>query len=169
MQFLAVIGALAIIGAIGAAVFFFGGIYSVAGTAAEPGIVNWALVNVREASINWHADDNPPVSFDDPAAVQAGARAFSMRGCTNCHGGPGVKWAKFSEGLHPYPPDLKEIANQRSPSQLFWVVKNGIKMTGMPSFGSIGVPDEEIWTIVAFVKKLPTVSDADFKTWTASP
>ena len=49
------------------------------------------------------------------------------------------------------------------------MVKNGIKMTGMPSFGSIGTPDEEIWKIVAFLKKLPKVSEADFKTWTASP
>jgi hypothetical protein len=39
----------------------------------------------------------------------------------------------------------------------------------MPSFGSIGVPDLEIWTIAAFVKKLPNVSDADFKAWTAAP
>jgi hypothetical protein len=37
---------------------------------------------------------------------------------------------------------------------LFWVIKNGINMTGMPSFGAINVPDQEIWTIVAFVKKL---------------
>jgi hypothetical protein len=43
-------------------------------------------------------------------------------------------------------------------------------MTGMPSFGTVGVPDPEIWSIVAFLKKLPTVTDADFKTWsTATP
>jgi len=39
----------------------------------------------------------------------------------------------------------------------------------MPSFGSIGVADNEIWTIVAFLKKLPNVSEADFKAWTANP
>jgi hypothetical protein len=54
------------------------------------------------------------------------------------------------------------------PRELFWVVKNGIKMTGMPSFGVAGVPDPEIWNIVAFLKKLPTVSDTDFKAWSAS-
>ena len=47
------------------------------------------------------------------------------------------------------------------------MIKNGINMTGMPSFGAIEVPDDEIWTIVAFVKKLPSVSDDDFKVWTA--
>jgi mono/diheme cytochrome c family protein len=169
MRILALIGALAIAVAIGAAIFFFGGFYCVAATAAEPGIINWALVNVRVASINRHAIDNPQVSLDNPSTVPAGARAFAARGCLNCHGGPGVKWAKFTEGMLPYPPDLKDIAKDREPPQLFWVVKNGIRMTGMPSFGSIGVSDQEIWTIVAFVKKLPTVSEADFKAWTAAP
>jgi hypothetical protein len=95
---------------------------------------------------------HPPLSLDDPTIVQAGARAFSERGCVNCHGGPGVDWAKFSEGMHPGPPDLKELANETSPQELSWVIKNGINMTGMPSFGAIDVPDQEIWSIVAFVK-----------------
>jgi mono/diheme cytochrome c family protein len=165
MRFLAFIGTIAIIVAVAAAGFFFGGFYSVAGTQEEPGIVAAALIRVRQASIDRHAVETPPISLDDPAAVQAGAHAFSARGCVNCHGGPGATWAKFSEGLHPSPPDLKEVAPRLEPRQLFWVIKNGINMTGMPSFGPIGVPDQEIWTIVAFLKKLPNVSDQDFKTW----
>ena len=57
MRILAAIGALAVIVAIGAAVFFFGGFYSVAGTTEDPAIVHWALVKVRTASINRHAQD----------------------------------------------------------------------------------------------------------------
>jgi mono/diheme cytochrome c family protein len=166
LKFLAFIGVLAILSAIAAGTYFFGGYYSVAGNATDSGIVTWALVHIRTASIERHANDSSPLALDDPAVVQAGAHAFSERGCVNCHGGPGVKWAKFSEGLNPDPPDLKEIANERAPQQLFWVIKNGINMTGMPSFGAIEVSDHEIWTIVAFVKKLPTVSDDDFKAWT---
>jgi mono/diheme cytochrome c family protein len=166
LKFLASIGVLAILGAIAAGTYFFGGYYSVAGTATDPSLIAWALAHVRTASIERHAKDNPPLSLNDPAIVQAGAHAFSERGCVNCHGGPGVQWAKFSEGLHPGPPDLKEIANERAPQQLFWVIKNGINMTGMPSFGEIEVPDHEIWTIVAFVKKLPSVRDDEFKAWT---
>jgi mono/diheme cytochrome c family protein len=74
---------------------------------------------------------------------------------------------KFSEGQRPDPPDLKEVANELEPRALFWVIKNGINMTGMPSFALAGVDDKEIWTIVAFVKKVPSVSEADFKAWTA--
>jgi mono/diheme cytochrome c family protein len=167
MRLLAVIGILAIVVAVGAAVFFFGGFYSVAGTAEDPGVVNWTLIRVRMASVDRHATERPTASLDDPALVRAGARAFAERGCTNCHGAPGVEWAKFSEGLRPDPPDLKDIVNDREPRQLFWVIKNGIKMTGMPSFGLIQVDDKEIWSIVAFLKKLPSVSEADFKAWTA--
>jgi Cytochrome C oxidase, cbb3-type, subunit III len=169
MRLLALIGALAIIAAIGAAVFFFGGFYSVAATAWEPPIVKWALVQVREASIDRFSGDIAPAMPGDAASVQAGARAFLARGCTNCHGGPGVSWAKFSEGLRPDPPDLKDAAKDAKPAELFWVIKNGINMTGMPSFGAIGVPDTEIWTIVAFLKKMPAIKDADFKAWTAPP
>ncbi len=167
MRLLALIGAVGIAVALVAVIFFFGGYYNVGGTAPEPGIVKWALIKVRTASIQRHATDTPPGPFDD-AAVQAGARAFLARGCANCHGAPGVEWQKFSEGLRPDPPDLKDIVKDIPASQLHWVIANGINMTGMPSFQLAGVPDDEIWKIVAFLKKLPEVSDADFKSWTAS-
>jgi mono/diheme cytochrome c family protein len=169
MRTLAGIGALAIVIVIGAAVFFFGGYFNVAASEPDPGIVNWALVKIRVASIDRRARLASPVDLDSPEIVRAGARAFSERGCANCHGAPGVNWQKFSEGLNPDPPDLKEIAHKREPAQLFWVVKNGIKMTGMPSFGAIGVDDSEIWSLVAFVRKLPNASEADFKAWIANP
>jgi mono/diheme cytochrome c family protein len=170
MRLLALIGALAIIGAVAAAVLVFGGFYDVAATEQDSAPVAWVLVHARQASIGHHATDTPPGSLDDPATIRAGAKAFATRGCVSCHGGPGAAWEKFSEGLNPGPPDLKEVAPDLQPREIFWVVKNGIRMTGMPSFGAIGVPDQEIWSIAAFVKKLPTVSDADYKAWsTATP
>lgn len=167
MKFLSVIGALAIVAAVAAAVFFFGGFYNVAATEPDPGVVAWALGQIRNTSINRHAVDQPPVSMEDPATIQAGARAYASRGCTNCHGGPGVMWAKFSEGLRPDPPDLKDAAPGLTPAEIFWIVRNGINMTGMPGFNLVEAPDQELWTIAAFVKKLPSISEDDYKTWTA--
>jgi len=164
MRVLAAIGILAILAVIGAAVFFFGGFYNVAANEADPG-----AISCRDASIAHNADFAAPANLDHAGTVQAGARAFSQRGCATCHGAPGVKWQKFSEGMNPDPPDLKDVVGDTEPAELFWVIKNGIKMTGMPSFGSIGVDDKEIWSIVAFIRKLPSVSEADFKTWTAEP
>jgi mono/diheme cytochrome c family protein len=167
MRTLAGVGILAIIGAVAAAIFFFGGYFDVGATARDPAIVNWALVKVRMASIDRHADATAGPSLDDPAMVQAGAKAFAARGCAHCHGAPGVNWDKFAEALNPDPPDLAEVGKEREPAQLFWVIKNGIKMTGMPGFSLIGADDREIWSLVAFVKKLPSVSEADYKAWTA--
>ena len=170
MRFLAVIGALAILFAIGAAIFFFGGFYNIAENKDDPAIVAWALAHVRAASVARHATEAPPASLDDPATVKAGARAYATIGCVNCHGGPPNKdWAKFSEGLKPIPADLKVMAKERSASELFSAIRNGIKMTGMPSFALAGASDQQIWTIVAFIKSLPTSTDEDYKAWTASP
>jgi mono/diheme cytochrome c family protein len=167
MRILAGIGGLAILAAVAVAIFFLGGFYSVAGAEPDLDLVHWALARVRTVSINRHAGDQPPADLDDPARIRDGARAFATIGCVNCHGAPGVKWAKFSEGLHPDPPDLKELASDRTVAQLFWVIKNGINMTGMPSFMLVGAKDEELWSIAAFVKQLPGISESDYRGWTA--
>src|ERR1041385_5456770 len=112
MRLLSLIGALAIIVGIAALGYFFGGYYSVAGTQEDPGIVKWALIQVRTASIRHHATDTPPGNLGDAATVQAGAKAYASLGCVNCHGGPGAEWSKVSEGRGPDPPDLKGRARR---------------------------------------------------------
>ncbi|MDE2362571.1 MAG: cytochrome c [Hyphomicrobiales bacterium] len=169
MRLLALIGALAIVGALVAAGFFFGGFYDISAAIQDPPALASAIVRVRNASIERHAADRAPANFNDDSRLHDGARAFANAGCVNCHGAPGVKWAKFSEGLNPDPPDLKEVAGELDPSEIFWIVKNGIRMTGMPSFGAAGFGDDEIWSIAAFVKKIGGVSDADFAAWTSPP
>src|SRR5262249_10153147 len=115
VKFLAFIGFVAIVIAVAAAVFFFGGFYSVAATEEEPALINRMLIQVRQASIARHAKGltEPPANDE---AVRSGARAYNTRGCVNCHGAPDVEWAKWSEGLQPDPPDLKEVAGERSRS-----------------------------------------------------
>jgi hypothetical protein len=169
MRTLAIIGGLTILIGVVAAGYLFGGFYSVAASAEDAGPMVWALTRVRNASIARRAGGQPPFALNDVAVVRDGARHYAQHGCPYCHGAPGVEWSKFSEGLNPAAADLHEIAKEREASAIFWVVKNGIRMTGMPSFGKAGVPDNELWQIAAFVKQLPSVSEADYKTWTASP
>ncbi len=170
MRFLAFLGGLAILVVVGAAVFFFGGFYDVAARDKDPAAVAWALGRIRDAAVTRSAENlRVPQDFEDSAQAVAGARAFAARGCVNCHGAPGVKWAKFSEGLNPDPPDLKESAGELTARQIFWTVRNGLRMTAMPSFGAIGASDQEIWSIAAFVKHLPTVTEENYRQWTAPP
>ena len=170
MRFLAFMGGLAILVVIGAAVFFFGGFYDVAARDKDPAAVAWALGRIRDAAVTRSAENlRAPQDFEDSAQAVAGARAFAARGCANCHGAPGVKWAKYSEGLNPDPPNLKESAGELTARQIFWTVRNGLRMTAMPSFGAIGASDEEIWSIAAFVKHLPTVTEENYRQWTAPP
>jgi mono/diheme cytochrome c family protein len=167
MRLFALIGALGVLGAIAFSAYLLTGYYSIAATDPRD-FVDWALVHIREASVAHFATDKPPTSLDDAAAIQAGAHKFSEVGCVTCHGGPGVQRAIFARGaMNPGPPGLTGLA-KLEPAEIFWVVKNGIRMTGMPSFGKAGVADDDIWQIVAFVKKAPTISAADYKAWTAS-
>src|SRR5262245_35061109 len=168
MRFLAFIGLLAILAVLLVGGYFFAGFFNVGAEWEDPAPIASALARVRTASIARRAHANPPMPLDEATTISAGAQHYAKAGCTHCHGGPGVEWSKFSEGLNPSPPDLKEVVNEREPAQLFWAVKHGIRMTGMPSFAKAGVPDTEVWQIVAFLKKLPKVAYAEYKSWAAS-
>jgi Cytochrome C oxidase, cbb3-type, subunit III len=169
MRLLAFIGVIAILGAIAVGGYLFGGFYNVAANERSPGIIDQAIEHVREASIARRAGETPPISLDDPANIQAGARAYATRGCVICHSGPGVQRDLFARnGMNPGPPGMRRAAED-APGEIFWIVRNGIRMTAMPSFGRVGVKDEEIWHIVAFVKDYPKVSVAEYKAWTTPP
>jgi mono/diheme cytochrome c family protein len=169
MRVLAAFGVIGIAAAIAGLVYFLGGFYNVSAVDPDNKVVTWALTRVRAASITRRAPEKAPVNLDDPAIIQAGARAFAARGCVTCHGAPpGADWAKFSEGMRPDAADLNDVAKEVPAGEIFWVVKNGINMTGMPSFARIGVGDDEIWKIAAFVKKFPSITAENYKSWTAA-
>ena len=78
--------------------------------------------------------------------------------CVTCHGAPGVDASEAGEGLNPPAPDLTTgKVQKRTDGELFWLVQGGIRMTGMPAFGPTH-KDEEIWKIVAFLRRLPALS-----------
>lgn len=66
----------------------------------------------------------------------------------------------MAEGMYPSPPVLTDVAHRYSPAELFWILKHGIKMSGMPSWGDHS--DEDLWNTVAFMEKLPTMSEEDY-------
>jgi mono/diheme cytochrome c family protein len=83
--------------------------------------------------------------------------------CLVCHGAPGVETSEIAAGLNPAAPDLTLARVQRrSDGEIFWIVQNGIRMTGMPAFGSTH-KDEALWRMVAFVRHLPQLTPDEEK------
>jgi len=62
--------------------------------------------------------------------------------------------------MYPQPPVLTDSAKEWSPGELFWIIRNGIKMSGMPSWP--GLSDDDLWNIVALLEKLPVMSEQDY-------
>jgi mono/diheme cytochrome c family protein len=97
-----------------------------------------------------------------PEVWRAGLTHFKEN-CVMCHGAPGVDESEFGQGLNPPAPDLTLPAIQKmSDGELFWIVSNGIRMTGMPAFSPTHKP-EEVWKIVSFLRHLPELSDEEQK------
>jgi mono/diheme cytochrome c family protein len=89
------------------------------------------------------------------------ARLHFADHCAVCHGNDGSGDALFGRGLYPKPPDLRQTATQsRSDGELFWIIENGVRFTGMPSFSGHGM-SEESWKLVLFIRHLPQLTTAE--------
>jgi ketosteroid isomerase-like protein len=82
--------------------------------------------------------------------------------CTGCHLAPGMKDTEMRTGLYPKPPNLSGKGAHRSAAQQFWIIKHGLKMTAMPAWG-LTHEDERLWSMVAFLQKLPELSAAEYQ------
>ncbi len=100
-----------------------------------------------------------PAQFT-PAEVEAGFKDYDAS-CAACHGGPGLARADWTQGLNPSPPYLVSTARNWTPGELYWVVKNGVKMTAMPAWGTVR-SDGQVWDLVAFLEALPYLSADDY-------
>ncbi len=133
--------------------------YNVAATDRHNPIVAWALHTTYENSVQGRADNLRAPQFT-PAMVQAGAGEYKAM-CAHCHGGVGAERAGWAQVMVPHPPALAHAAKEWSREEVFWLVKHGVKMSGMPAFGPTH-DDEAIWNIAAFVKAMPQLSAEEY-------
>lgn len=145
---------------IGGAVFVYSGVYDIGATTPHWGITHWIMETARVRSIKAHAADiAAPAGLDDSARIPMGIQHFAAH-CAVCHGAPGVPKGDIAQGLYPQPPDLAVSERAYSDGELFWILKHGIKMTGMPSWADHS--DDELWATVAFLRKLPGMTEQDY-------
>lgn len=148
---------------LGLAYLLTGG-YDVAADVPHASLTYALLEGARDRSIARRARSIQVPSLDDPALVALGAEHYAEM-CTGCHLAPGMENTELRQGLYPEPPSLVE-PDDLSPAEQFWVIKHGIKTTAMPAWGRTH-DDHIIWGMVAFLRRLPDMTGAQYETMTA--
>jgi mono/diheme cytochrome c family protein len=151
---------LVLIGA--AAVGIYAGLYNIAADVPHTQPIYWLLGTVRDRSVEARARDTVvPNDLNDPTRISKGAGQYADM-CSGCHLAPGMKRTEISQGLYPRAPELRRKTTL-TPAEQFWVVKHGMKMTGMPAWG-VTHDDDLLWDVVAFVRKLPELTPEQYET-----
>ncbi len=154
------------------ATVMYSGIVDVAADEPHSDFVYWLLEETRENSIRKAAQAIAVPDLTDPELLLTGGVDYEYM-CASCHLKPGQRESDMSLGLYPAPPNLsisheshmhgtdKEMARKN-----FWVIKHGIKASGMPAWGKTH-DDQRIWAMVAFIKRLPTLTPEQYQILTA--
>lgn len=124
------------------------------------------LARKRSVAARARSIDAPP-ALRDPALVALGAGHY-VEMCVDCHLGPGIESTELRDGMYPRPPNLAAHRAPRNAAETFWIIKHGLKMTGMPAWG-ITHDDHDIWGLVAFLGELPTLSAEEFAMIASAP
>ena len=130
--------------------------------------------NARRLAIPSSAKTQQNPMLDSPE-LQREARLHFADHCASCHGNDGSGHTLYGEGLYPKPPDLRLQATQDlTDGELFWIIENGVRFTGMPAFsgngnhgrfgnhadGNLGGA-QDIWELVHFIRHLPHLTPAE--------
>lgn len=150
---------LCVIAIAGIAAFIGSGVYNIGADDHHTKLVYALMQALRERSIEHHAKDIAVPNLDDEQLILKGAGQYAAM-CTQCHLKPGMQDSEIRPGLYPQPPNLSQV--RVAPKEAFWVIKHGIKMSAMPAWGS-SHDDATIWSMVAFLQKLPGMTPAQYK------
>ncbi|MFD1705117.1 c-type cytochrome [Methylopila henanensis] len=148
--------------AAGVLAFAWSGLFNVAASTPHWAITDWFLHYVMINSVKTRTIAvETPDNLDSPALIARGAGHYAS-GCASCHGAPGRPRSPIIHEMSPVAPDLEKTIPTWEPKHLFWIVKNGVKFTGMPAWVSGQEREDEVWAVVAFLRKLPGMSEQDY-------
>ncbi len=144
---------------LGVALFIYSGRYDVGADVPHWPVTHSLITALRDRSIAAHSSGLQPPNLQDAALISKGAGQYAAM-CVGCHLAPGIANSEIRPGLYPRPPNLARV--RIAPKVAFWVIKHGIKMSGMPAWGA-SHDDATIWSMVAFVQRLPDLDAAQYK------
>jgi len=142
--------------AIGAAAVVVGFTHVELDALHEPGPLETALAtNIKNILIARSSRYGiPPAPADLKASVKEGETVYGTD-CSMCHGMDGRTPTDTGRWMYPRAADLTSpVVQNYSDRELFWIIKNGIRLTGMPAFGKVE-SDEHVWNLVNYVRTLP--------------
>ncbi len=149
------------VGLLGIAFYTWSGNIDIAADKKHWKVTEWFLGAVRDRSIqNETKKIVIPPNINDLAVIVKGAGNYDSM-CSSCHFSPGTTSSEINAGLYPQPPDFTQSPLE-DPARSFWVIKHGIKMTGMPAWGS-SHSDEEIWELVAFIHQIQKLDQRSYE------
>jgi mono/diheme cytochrome c family protein len=154
-----------LLGFLGAAVaagviVIYAGWYDISATDQHLAPTYRLLDYAMRRSVKFRAQDIEVPDLADPARIRDGAFLYRQH-CLQCHGAPGVAPVPFALGMTPVPVPLVHTARTWTPAEMFWVIKEGIKMTGMPAW-KYRMSDEDIWSVVAFLPAMAQLTPQQY-------
>ncbi len=157
-----VLGACAILllGIVAGVAILLSGVFSTAATEQHSAFTHWLLDTGLRYSVKASADDIEAPALGDAALVERGRSCFRAH-CVHCHGAPALAREPHGLGMMPIPNDLTETARDWPPAWLYYVTAKGVRMTGMPAW-EFRLSDADLWATVAFLKRLPELSRAEY-------
>lgn len=152
---------------IGGLLVMVSGIMPIKASSGHWDTTKWVLNFSKSRSVATHSlgIETPPL--DDPALIMKGAGHYET-GCVQCHGSPSRPASPIALGMTATPPSLPPKIARRKPRELFYIVKHGIKLTGMPAWPA-QQRDDEVWAVVAFLMQLPEMNADRYRELTTVP
>jgi mono/diheme cytochrome c family protein len=115
------------------------------------------------ASVARHAQERPNPAPPTEENLIAGMAIYTQM-CAKCHGQPNAGPSIYGESFYPPAPQLAGHPPEYTEAEIFWIVKHGIRNTAMPAWGR-QLSDENIWQVVAFLKRLDALPPAVTAEW----
>lgn len=162
MRIFVILAVLLLGGVAAGAGFLWSGLYNIAADDEHTAPVFLGLTTLRERSVEVRVQGVKVPPLDDAALIRSGAGNYAAM-CAGCHLAPGEGESELSKGLYPRPPRLADAARKPEAAHDFWVIKHGIKASGMAAWGK-SMEDPYIWGLTAFLQKLPTLSAEQYET-----
>ncbi|PYQ66617.1 MAG: cytochrome C [Acidobacteria bacterium] len=134
-------------------------------TRRPPGRVEaFVARRLRHVAIPWKARRSTNPEPSNPEVLRDAMEHFADH-CASCHGNDGKGQTEIGGNLYPKAPDMTRPETQRlSDGELFFIIKNGVRFTGMPAWGSDTAEDDRAsWQLVRFIRRLPHLTSEDLE------